>query len=291
MIRRLTRIAAFALALVFALASCEMNVRMDTTLDEDGSGSFTLTMGVDRELRDFLDAAAQQGITERSSLALIEELFAGLESKGWTVARDEPDSGLRFEASRAFADSAGFDAVLEDLRSARTSEDTGFGDVEFTLGYERGGSTFRSDARFFGTVDTTQPDPTPAQRFLLEQAQRGLRFEIAARMPGAIGATDGGGTVGDGAVVWRPRIGESLSFFAESSSLKLGTLLAVLVPGIALLAGLGWFLLGRRRRRLEPAAERAWTDELVAIKPAADEETETVVDAERQPALNARDEP
>jgi hypothetical protein len=262
-----------ALGLMFVLSSCEMTVRIATQVNGDGSGRLAMTMAVDQELRGILEATQDNGLTDASGIALLESLYDGLVARGWTVTRSEPAGGLSLDASKAFADKAGFEGLLNDIRTARAGGGSSLGALSFRLDYEHSSSFLRNTARLTGEMDTTGlPELRTDQREALERA---LRFEIRAELPGSVTMTGGDGTVSDGAVVWRPQLGTRATFGAMGSSMRLGSLMMLMIPGLMLLGGIGWFALGRRKHpALEPAdvtvaLTPVWTDDLVAIKPDA----------------------
>jgi len=270
------RLFAVAAGLMLALSSCEMTVRLVTHLEADGSGTFAIGMLLDKELRDQLEGSAAEAAG--TGLEPIEELFDGLEARGWVVDRSEPTGGLALEARRSFEDPDGFEAVLAELSSARTGEATGFGDVSFELDYSPTGSFLRRGIEFRGVVDTSSANLTEDQQALQEALGQLFRLEIRAELPGSVTLTDGEGIVGEDVVVWRPVLGSRVEFGAAASSVRMGSLLAIVVPAVLLLGLIGWFALGRRKPDVaddgtfETADERSapvtivHQDQMLAIK-------------------------
>jgi hypothetical protein len=247
-----TRRAAVAtIVAALLLSSCQLTVELSTRLDGKGGGTFSLAMQMDEELRRQLEGATDPA----SGVASIAGLFDGLRANGWTVERTEPAAGLRFAASRAFPDAAGFATALDELGSARGSSGPQLDGIKFELGLDQDRSLWRSRSSFRGEFDTSGVLPPD-----LLQAARGLvRFEIRAELPGSTTVQTGDGLLDDRGAVWRPELGEALTFSAESSALRTSSLLGIMLPALALLAAIAWLLLGRRKSevplrvlRLEP---------------------------------------
>jgi hypothetical protein len=274
----LTRVARAltVCALIATLSACQLTVRVSTKLDAKGGGTFALSMLLDKELRDQLQAGDQA--SSGGGLRTISELFDALRAKGWAVAKTEPAGGLVFEASRHFADSAGFDRVLAELSSARGQGQSRFGAFKFTLDYRTRRSFLRTTSRVFGTIDTTEMVRTAQDRQLRDVIGDHFQLEVQGVLPGAATVSRGDGTANDDRAVWRPQLGSRLDFAASSSALRVGSLMVMVVPILLLIAGLGWFLLGRRPRAVIPdtlprgggrVRTRApvFTEQLLAIKP------------------------
>ncbi|HEX9774185.1 MAG TPA: hypothetical protein VGB83_01205 [Actinomycetota bacterium] len=239
------RIAATVL-LLLTLGACDLTVRLDTALEADGSGTFTIGMDLDRELRDLLASES----TPESGMRAIEDLYDGLEAAGWEVSTADGDAGLSYVATRAFDDESGFDRALAELSGARGGGARGLGGFRLEIDEHTEQSFLQSRSTFSAVVDTSQVELTEIQRALRDLIASQLHFEIRASLPGAIREVEGSGVQGDGEVVWRPAFGERVVMAASSSAPRIGSLLLILVPSLILLALLGWFLLGRRSRRL-----------------------------------------
>ena len=227
--------------LLLLLSGCRMTVRMATHVDASGGGSFTLAMEFDRELLEQLTAADAEGGRGRG-LSVIESLFEGLAVKKWTVTRGAPDGGLLLEATRTFTDRSGFDAALAELRSARAADRNPLGGITLAIGYKFDRSLLRTHAEFTGDEET------------LKAVQDLVHFEIVADLPGVVTVTSGDGIAGESRVVWRPAIGTRTQFGANSSAVRVGPLLGVLIQSLLLVAGLSWVAFGRRRKNLEQLA-------------------------------------
>lgn len=248
---RFRRLAAFGL-LIVSLSACEMTVRFTTKLNSEGGGTFAIGMQLDRELREQLEGIDASGESV-SGLASIETLFQGLHAKGWITERTEPAGGLTLSAERRFVDSKDFDRTLSELGSARASGPAG--NVALELDYATQRSFLRTTSRFNGTIDTSGEGVLDeATKAVLKELAPVVHFEMRAEMPGGLGDVTGGGSTDGRAVVWRPDLGTALAFGATSSALRIGSLLALVVPGLALLGALAWFGLGRRKDEEAPLA-------------------------------------
>jgi hypothetical protein len=251
MTSRVTRFAA-ATVLIALLSACQMTVQVTTHLNGKGGGTLALRMSVDKELRDSLE-----GSKGSQGMAAIEDLFGRLRSQGWTVARVETAGGLDLQATRAFADQKAFDSVVSELSGGGTSP---LGALGYSLGYKTRGSFLKTKTDFSGSVDTTalltlvetlitKGSQKDAEQFLSAAAEN-LHFEIRAILPGSVTVQSGDGTVSNGVAVWRPKLGSRVAISASSTALKSGSLMAVGIPALLVLAGLGWFFIGRRQRSI-----------------------------------------
>jgi len=243
---RTLRAAALFFAAVVLLTACEITVGIQTDVEADGSGSFSLDIVLDKEL---LRALQQAASVEGSDLSSLEAMFDGLASVGWVTSRTQPAEGLRLTATRSFADPADFDRVLAELGGADGGTegpvDLGSLDVDFDVRR----SLLRTESSFSGRIDLSfGEDIAPVIEQLQDVLAQTVHFEVRASLPGEAIVTEGGGSVTADGIVWRPAIGSQTSFAAEASQWRAGPLLAIILPGIALLALLAWFLMGRRPR-------------------------------------------
>jgi hypothetical protein len=277
---RTSRIATICV-LGLLLSACNMTVQINTRLNDHGGGTLGLRIAMDREVRDLLE-----GSNNGQGLSRLEDLFGGLRDQGWVVTRTEPSGGLSLQATRAFKNKAGFEAALAELSGGSAGKGTLGG---YRLDYTSTGSFLKTKTQFTGRVDTTswrnilansitKGDQKAAQSILDAAADR-FRFEIHASLPGSVAVTNGDGTVTNDVAVWRPRLGGVVDIGAQSSAIKTMSLLIVGIPALLILAGAGWFILGRRQRPLiaeapTPAHRRrerivvpAPTEQLLAIIP------------------------
>jgi len=304
MTSRFAKIAA-ACSLILLLAACNMNVQITTHVNDKGGGTLGLRILLDKELRDVL-----QGSNGGQGLASLESLFGRLRDEGWAVKRTEPSNGLDLEATRSFSDKKSFAAAMSELSTGPVGGASPLGG--YSLGFTSHGSFLKTKTDFSGRVDTsslrqviatvvTHGNQKEAQAFL-DAASDNFQFEIRASLPGSVSVSGGDGTVTNGVAVWRPQLGSVLDFSATSSAIKTSSLLLVGIPGLLILAGLGWFILGRRQRPLiaespTPADRRRDrvkmpqpVEQLLAIVPdpvAADEPNTVIALDVAEPVLDA----
>jgi len=230
-----------------------MTVQIKTHLNGNGGGTLGLNMILDKEVRDGLSGSGGgQGIK------VIEDLFTRLREASWTVTRSEPNGGLDLRATKAFKDQAGFRQAMRDLSGGSTSGSGALGG--YSLDYKTSGSFFKTKTEFSGTVDTTawrqilaatvtKGNQQQAQA-LLDQASDSFHFEFDATLPGSVAVGKGDGTVSNGEAVWRPALGSRVEISASASAIKTSSLLFVGLPALLILAGLGWYAIGRRQKPL-----------------------------------------
>lgn len=262
MLPRTSRAAALMLLGVLALSSCELTVRIATDVEADGSGRFALDVHLDQELLRGLQQAAAEG----SDLSSLEALFARLEQVGWQTSRTQPAGGLLLEASRPFTDETDLERALTELASAggREASPLDLGGLGFDHRIDR--SLLRTRGSFSGSIDLSFGDDVdPLIRQLEDVLADTVHFEIRAGLPGEMTVTEGDGTIEDGAVVWRPEIGRRTSFAAESTQLRAGPLLSIVIPALVLLALLAWFLTGRRSPSAMDAAAATAPHEAIVL--------------------------
>src|SRR5438445_4163839 len=248
---RFARIAVCSL--IVLLSACNMNVQITTHVNGKGGGTLGLTIVLDKELRDVLE-----GSNRGQGLASLESLFGRLHDEGWTTTRTEPSGGLDMGATRAFTDQKSFTAAMSELSSGSAGGASPLGG--YSLGFTTRGSFLKTRTDFSGRVDTsslrkviatvvTKGSQKDAAAFLAA-ASDNFQFEIRASLPGSVSVRGGDGTVTNGVTVWRPPLGSVLDFSATSSAIKTSSLLLVGIPGLLILAGLAWFIIGRRQRPL-----------------------------------------
>ena len=242
--------AAVMCSLILLLSACQMTVQITTHLNGNGGGTLGLRMVLDKEVRDTL--AGDGGIT------VLEDLFGRLQAASWTVTRKEPAGGLDIQATKAFKDQASFTQAMRDLSGGSS---TGAGALGgYSLGYTSHGSFLKTRTEFAGTVDTSawrqilattvyKGNQKQAQQ-LLDSASDSFHFEIHATLPGSVSVGKGDGTVSNGEAIWRPALGSRVEISASSSAIKTSSLLLVGLPALLILAGLGWYAIGRRQKPL-----------------------------------------
>ena len=240
-------------SVIFLLSACNMTVQITTHLNGNGGGTLGLRMDLYKEIRDSLSGSNGAG-----AINVIEQLFTRLAADNWKVTRSEPSGGLDIQATKAFTDQQSFDQAMRDLSGGST---TGTGVLGgYSLGYTSRSSFFKTKTNFSGTVDTTEwrtilaqkafkGDQNAAQQ-LLDSWSDSFHFEVVATLPGSMSVGNGDGTVSNGEAIWRPALGSRVDISASSSAIKTSSLLFIGLPALLLLAGFGWFALGRRQKPL-----------------------------------------
>lgn len=139
-IRRWRALAASVVALtVMVLSGCQLDVRVDTVVAEDGSGTVTVAVGLDD------DALSRVG--DPATMLRVDDLKAA----GWTVAFAERDAATGMTvitASKPFADPEQAAFVLGEVSGA----DGPLREVRLT----REASVARNAWTFSGTIDLSE---------------------------------------------------------------------------------------------------------------------------------------
>lgn len=253
---RLIRIALALTALVLLTSACDVTVRIGTQLEKDGSGRFSLGVVIDKELREQL-AEGHESTTD--SLASLESLFSRLEGNGWDVSTTQPNGGVAYNASRAFKNSADFDALIGEVGTAQEgSTVTDLGGIALAVDHTVDRSFFKTESTFSGRIDTSGGSTLSDQtKDLIDALGQYVHFEVSADMPGAITDQKGGGSISEGTIVWRPRLGSALDFSSAASGFNTGALLVVMIPALLIAAIAGAMLLKRHPVRLPVVFEPA----------------------------------
>ena len=248
-------------ALVLTSTACEIDVQLDTVVNDDGSGRFSLRFVIDKEL---VDLARNAGEDPFTALACPEELT----KTGWRCGRSTEGGGLTISLDRSFRSHDEFNGAMAELERI-AAEQEGPTAQFFKLRIERDSGFLKSRTAVAGSVDLTATgvlgNASPESRQTLETiisqaASEFFTFRLTTDLPGSVSSTTGEPeSVRGGKVKWRPRLGRTLSFRAESSAYNVGSLVVIGAPSLALLALLVWPLV-RRRSRARPAAEPAAPD-------------------------------
>lgn len=124
-------------ALLVLLSGCQIDVRVDTVVEDDGSGTVTVAVG--------LDDAALARVGDPDATFHVDDLRAA----GWTVAPAERDGTdvTWVRATKAFSQPSEAGAVMTEI----TGPDGPLRDVALT----KDASVARTTWRFAGTVDLT----------------------------------------------------------------------------------------------------------------------------------------
>lgn len=155
------------LVLVALLAGCQLRVATDVVVEVDGSGSITLTIVADDELRDTLVDA---GVDLRAGL---DEAAAGA---SWSAEPVEGEDATGVELSTSFATPEELGARVEALFAGLTTEDgVLLRDVELEI-TEDGGYVFAAEAGILppAIVGSLPLDEDAAGRFDGDDLARAL---------------------------------------------------------------------------------------------------------------------
>ncbi|MGH2793137.1 MAG: LppM family (lipo)protein [Actinomycetota bacterium] len=244
------RVFATVVALVLTCAACEINVELVTTVNDDGSGRFSLRFEIDKEL---VDLARNSGEDPFTALACPAEL----ETQGWECGRSTEGGGLTISLDRAFRNPDELNGAMAELERI-AAEQEGPTAQFFTLRVEREAGFLKSRTAVEGSVDLTatgvlgnasEESRDTLEAIITQAAGEFFRFRLRVELPGSVSSTTGDPEQVEGGVVtWRPRLGRTLTFRAESSAFNVGSLALIGGPALALLALLLWTLVRRGRR-------------------------------------------
>jgi len=282
------RTLLLGMVLVLVLAACRVDTTVDIAIDDDGSGTVSLTV--------VADAAAVALITDDPSELRFDDLAdAGWQLEGPTVE----DGGITLVATKPFLSPTELEGVLAEI----LGPDVIISDVEITQNHEFSKVGLRpasTDYTFAARVDPNPPlevlgdeglagqlDGTPLGRSLLGvETAAGVSFgealglTVNVTMPS--GASSETGEVTDETVTWVFAYGDAATDIDARSSMDdilprvwaLVAIIAFILFAMVLLSRLGSFLLakwrvpkGRRRRDARKRQKRAATREAEANRP------------------------
>ena len=209
------------------LGACRLQLDVDVTVEDDGSGTIEVVAALDD------DAVERLG----GDLAAVIDLD-GLRAEGWTVdgpTRDA-DGETRLRLRQPFDDPAGATEALAQL--------SGEGGPFQDLTVERDRSLTRTEWRFTGRLDLGRdPDAGPVglddaqleelQRQLGESLSRLVQVRVRVRLPGDVESN--ATTKADNGAVWQAAFGgapfdlEATGTQARTSVFVVGGLLGVAV--------------------------------------------------------------
>lgn len=247
-----------ALLLLLVTSGCRLELDVNVTVEEEGSGTVEVVTGLDE------DAVERIG----GDLAAVVELD-DLRAAGWSVdgPTEDPDGYTRLrvqrrfgnpeEAAAIFDEIAGEDGPFQDFAVGRDStfaatEWTFTGRVDFTGGIEALG-----DDRLAAELDG-QPLGLTVEEIeeqLGDSLDRLVQVRVGVRLPGDV--TSNATTKADNGAVWQVGFGEgTVEMEAEGSERRISTLVAIGIAamlGLALLVLLLVWLAGRVRSKDSPA--------------------------------------
>lgn len=239
------------LALVAALSGCRMEIDLNVTVSEDGSGVVEVVFGLDRE------AVERVGGDLSAVLAVDDLVEAGWEidgpaedSDGFTRVSFSRPFGTPEEASEVFAQIAAEDGPFQDFQVTRESSfaETKWrftGRVDFSGGAEAFGDDLLA-AELDGEPLGQTVEEIEAQ--LGESLSRLIQVRVSARLPGDV--TSNATTKADNGAVWAVGFGEgAVEMEAEGTERRTSTLVLAGAAIVLLFAAL-MILLFRLARRV-----------------------------------------
>jgi len=243
---RLVMLVLLLAAGALLVAGCQIKIGLETTIKDNGSGSFGFRMSVDKEIQDLMAQQEEGDIFSELSTSIPED---------WDVTEGTDQDGTRWVvATVAFADKGELASLLQS-DEGMVSE---LGDS--SIDFEQETTLFRVVTRYKASVDAAAAmgaigegagDDVPT-----DMLSSIIQFENRVTLPGSIGANNADEVQGN-TLVWRPRATGATEMSAESSSLRWPIVIAFIAGGLillALIAVLIFTLVRRRRPALTAAA-------------------------------------
>jgi hypothetical protein len=251
--RRPLGLLSLLVLVVVLAAGCQVRTEVALDVHDDGSGTVTVSVG--------LDADAVSQVPDLASELRLDDLSAtgweitgpAVEADGLSWIRATKPFGTPAEAGAVLAEVAGEDGPFQDFhvtqsRSFARTKYEFTGKVDFSKGLE----SF-SDGDLTAALDG---QPLGESLDALEQRigsviDDAFTFKITVGMPGSV-KSNGGVQASNGAV-WEPRLSEARSIDLQATSTVTRGRTLVLT-GVAVVAGLGAVVtlvsvpLSRRRR-------------------------------------------
>lgn len=253
--RRSVRVLAACAVLFLTCAACQIDVQLETTVNGDGSGTFSLRFVIDKEL---VDLARNTGQDPFAALSCPDEL----KESGWTCGRSTQGGGLQISLDRSFRSHDEFNDAMAELERLAAEQDGPTAQF-FTLHISRESGFFTSRTAVEGSVDLTatgvlgeasEESRATLESIITQAAGEFFTFVLTVKLPGKISSSTGDpDRIEGGTAIWRPRLGRSLSFRAESSAYNVGSVAVIGGPALGLLVVLAVTFVRRGRRRpVEP---------------------------------------
>lgn len=238
--------------LVVLGSACEVRATVDVVVEEDGSGTVEVAVGLDADALaqvPDLDGDGRSGAADLSALVRTEDL----EAAGWEVSEpSEAGSDLTWirvskpfgtpeEANAILAEVTGPEGPLRDLRLERS---TGFAATELTFTGTAdlsGGLEAFGDA---GLVEALDGEPLGEDVAQIEERIGGpvadaVRLDVTVDLPGGLDANtddrDGG------AARWTPRLGDAAQPMEATGSVR--DMPVLLLTGVAVATGIALVVL------------------------------------------------
>lgn len=246
--RRSRRLAGLVAVLAVLVSGCQVRVGTEVAVGRDGDGRLAVTIALDEELLDSLDA---------------DDLdpFAGLDTlpEPWVIERGAADGGEAVTLSAPFDDPDGLEQRVADLQEGLDDEDPVLlDDLELTVA-DDGSATFAGRAGFrppsstgFDGEGVVAFDGEALTALLEERGDDVMRVDLRVTLPGPV--VDGNADEVDGATAtWQLPTTELVEVRAVGDPPADRTVWVV-AGAAALGLLLGLVVAGRVRRRRRSAA-------------------------------------
>lgn len=233
------------LGLVALLAAgCQIKIGLETTIKDNGSGSFGFRMSADKEIQDLM--------TQQGGGDIFSELATNI-PEDWDVTEGTDEDGTRWVlATVDFADKAELASLLQTDEGMVSELGDSSIDFEQETTLFRVVTRYRADldaAAAMGAIGEGAGEDVPT-----EMLSNIIQFENRVTLPGSIG-TNNADEVQGNSLIWRPKGTGPAEMRAESSSLRWPIVIAFIAGGLIILALIAvLIILLVRRRRPAPAA-------------------------------------
>jgi hypothetical protein len=238
------------------LASC-ITMATESEFDEDGGGTHTMTVTIDRESVEQLGDLGEGGEDPLEDFGTIDPADI---PEGYTAEAIDDGEVVGVRVSRSVDDSSNLGDILNELLNASSTDD-GEEAFPFSGTFEKDGDTYRIDLTVDGDVltdtageglDEGTEGEDPFSGIGLESI---FEFTYTVRMPGEIDEDETNGRIGaDGSVTWDLPLEGSETFTAVSRDNDGGTdlllivvVIGIIVLGLIALAAVGLFIFMSRR--------------------------------------------
>jgi hypothetical protein len=242
-------------ALAVLGSACEVRTTVDVTVEEDGSGTVEVAVGLDAEAMERLpdlDGDGASGPADMAALVRTDDLAAA----GWQVGEPGagPDDLTWIRVSKSFGTPGEADAVMAELTGAdgplrqfHLQRSRGFGSTRFELTGVvdlSGGLEAFGDAGLAEVLDGEPlgEDVAEIEADLGRPLAEAFRLDVTVDLPGAPAA----GRLS-------PRLGDDAQELAATSTVRSFPVLALAglsaLSGLALVAAAIWLAVSRSRRR------------------------------------------
>lgn len=233
-------------AVALLAAGCQIKIGLETTIKDNGSGSFGFRMSADKEIQDLM--------TQQGGGDIFSELATNI-PEDWDVTEGTDDDGTRWVlATVDFADKAELASLLQ-TDEGMVSE---LGDS--TIDFEQETTLFRLVTRYRADLDAAAAmgaiGEGAGEDVPTDMLSNIIQFENRVTLPGSIGANNADEVQGN-TLIWRPKGTGPAEMRAESSSLRWPIVIAFIAGGLVVLALIAVLIVLLVRRRRPGAAAPA----------------------------------